>query len=80
MTRIHKFGLLVAMVIASASVVSSARGQRSIQKLPDTGAEVEKILPGGFKMESRPIDFNQERIDLTLGTAEFIRTPMPKTY
>jgi hypothetical protein len=80
MTRIHKFGLLVAMVIASASVVSSARAQQSIQKLPDTGAEVEKILPGGFKMESRPIDFNQERIDLTLGTAEFIRTPMPKTY
>jgi hypothetical protein len=80
MTRIHKFGLLVAMVIASASVVSSARAQQSIQKLPDTGAEVEKILPGGFKMESRPIDFNQERIDLTLAYRRIHQDPHAKTY
>jgi hypothetical protein len=53
MPRIDKFGLLVAMVIASASVVSIARAQQSIQKaLPDSSAEVEKILPGGVRKGS----------------------------
>ena len=76
MPRIDKFGLLVAMAIASASVISISRAQQSTQKaLPDTSAEVEKILPGGFKMKSRPIDFNQERIDLTLAYRRIHQDP-----
>jgi len=79
MSRIDKFGLVIAMVIASASVVPIARAQQSIQKsLPDTSAEVEKILPGGFKMELRPIDFDQERIDLTLAYRRIHQDPHAK--
>ncbi|HET9792544.1 MAG TPA: peptidoglycan recognition family protein, partial [Candidatus Angelobacter sp.] len=79
MTRIDKFGPLVAMVIASASAVSIARAQQSIQKAhTDIGAGVEKILPGGFKMESRPIEFSQERIDLTLAYRRIHQDPHAK--
>jgi N-acetyl-anhydromuramyl-L-alanine amidase AmpD len=79
MTCIEKFGLLVAMVIASASAGSIARAQHSIQKaLPDTGAGVGKILPGGFKIKSRPLNFNQERIDLTLAYRRIHQDPQAK--
>jgi N-acetyl-anhydromuramyl-L-alanine amidase AmpD len=79
MTCIEKFGLLVAMVIASASAGSIARAQHSIQKaLPDTGVRVGKILPGGFKIKSRPLNFNQERIDLTLAYRRIHQDPQAK--
>jgi N-acetylmuramoyl-L-alanine amidase len=79
MPGIDKFGLLVAIVIASASAVPIARARHSIRKaVPDTSAGVEKILPGGFKMEPRPIDFDQERIDLTLAYRRIHQDPHAK--
>jgi hypothetical protein len=59
---------MIATVVISGSTTSAqqAKAPKSLSRQQPAATSPEQVLPGGLRIVSRPINFDQERIELTL--------------
>jgi hypothetical protein len=72
-----KFGFVLVSFVSALAMLNPPAQQSKPQPLLNGAGGVE-ILPGGFKIIPRPLDFDQERVDLTLAYRRLHQDPEAK--
>jgi N-acetylmuramoyl-L-alanine amidase len=70
--------VFILSALAASLFALAIHVRQSTPESPPAAVMQDEQLPGGFKIVSRPIDFNQERIDLTLAYRRIHQDPQAK--